>query len=819
MGQAAAHRLRAVRVAARAPAPGGPGGRPRAREVAARALEEPPPRERGAAERLGERLVPGAAQAVLEVAAQVREQGVEAPDAAKSFVALDREGAGTAAALGEGGLPLVYDRRAIQKYWDSQPGELQARWGEFLAVAVPFLTKVAGVAVTGGGAALRARDGELAKDAVRGMERLGPTYIKVGQMMSVRPDVIGPNAMAELAQLQDAVEPFSSAVALGVVEAELGRPLDEVFAEFSEEPVAAASLSQVYRARLRGSGEEVAVKVQRPRILETVSKDLYVLRRASEVYQGLMDRFLPQQQTDYRALLNEWAVGFYTELDFLNEAKNQATMKDQLRGLEGIYVPEVFFDYTTRRVLVTEWIDGVKLSKCEPEEIKELVKLGQECFLEQLLTHGFFHADPHPGNLMRLDDESKGRLALIDFGLIARLSEEDRVTIINCIVHITNKDFAALTDDFVDLGMLPPETDRVKVRGLSERVLSPYLYAGGGATGAFQAFQDAPGGFQQLTGDLVSAMSDVPFAIPSYFALLGRAIAVLEGIALQGDPNYRLVIESYPFVARQLAGGATGGKPGLQRALSELLISDGGRLQPRRLASLISSAMGEVAAQGTFVDPDAVDLERLDLKAQLKFLLSPEGEALRQGFLEDEALEAADLLARQALRRVANSVVDALPRLPSFPLPLPPLPFAPPTPPLPVLVPTATGYAPTLVDPAEFLDLAAPPLSTEEEVYARGVSDLVLGAVGGEAGFQEQVGRLVPALVESLAGGGAAGPAGPGTSLAAVPAGEGNPLEEILNAVRGLEEAERGELLAAGTRVFDRLQARLAERLKPLVAA
>ena len=231
--------------------------------------------------------------------------------------------------------------------------------------------------------------------------------------------------------------------------------------------------------------------------------------------------------------------------------------------------------------------------------------------------------------------------------------------------------------------------------------------------------------------------------------------------------------------------------------------------------------MGEVAAQGTFVDPDAIDLEALDLTRQLKFLLSPEGEALRQGFLEDEALEAADLLARQALRRVANSVVDALPRLPSFPLPLPPLPFAPPTPPLPVLVPTATGYAPTLVDPAKFLDLAAPPLSTEEEVYARGVSDLVLGAVGGEAGFQEQVGRLVPALIGSLAGGGAPGPAGPGTSLATVPAGspEGNPLEEILNAVQGLEEAERGELLAAGTRIFDRLQARLADRLKPLVAA
>merc|ERR1719230_1077891 len=139
----------------------------------------------------------------------------------------------------------------------------------------------------------------------------------------------------------------------------MGRPLMEVFDEFAEEPVAAASLAQVYRARLRDTGEWVAVKVQRPSVQALVSKDLYVLHRAAEVYQGLMDRFAPQQRTNYVALLNEWAVGFYTELDFLNEAANHKRitqlMKDE--GVDGIYVPKVFEDLCTRRVMVSEWIE------------------------------------------------------------------------------------------------------------------------------------------------------------------------------------------------------------------------------------------------------------------------------------------------------------------------------------------------------------------------------------------------------------------------------------------------------------------------------
>ena len=204
---------------------------------------------------------------------------------------------------------------------------------------------------------------------------------------------------------------------------------------------------------------------------------MYVLRRAAEVYQGLVERFAPQQRTDYVGLLNEWAVGFYSELDFVNEANNQQRLKSLLaeEGKEGVYIPEVYREHCTRRLLVSEWVDGVKLSECEPDEIRELIAVGQESFLTQLLSVGVFHSDPHPGNILRMDDQSRGRIALLDFGLMARIRQEDMDTFVSSIVHLANKDYAALVDDFIALGILPEDCDRAKVEPLMDKALSPYV--------------------------------------------------------------------------------------------------------------------------------------------------------------------------------------------------------------------------------------------------------------------------------------------------------------------------------------------------------
>ena len=246
--------------------------------------------------------------AATAVNAAVGMRQLSAPDVTKTFVYLDGNSENRTGVVDEVGLPLIYDKELIQLYWNKQGGALTQRWTEFLGYTIPFLTKVITIVVRGGNDDLKNNGAILARDARIIMEKLGPTYIKMGQMMSVRPDVLPKEALDELKILQDSVKPFDTKIAIKQIEKELNGPLNNFFSEISELPVAAASLAQVYKAKLL-TGEYVAVKVQRPSVLETVSKDLYVLRRAAEVYQGLIERFLPNQRTNYVGLLNEWAIG------------------------------------------------------------------------------------------------------------------------------------------------------------------------------------------------------------------------------------------------------------------------------------------------------------------------------------------------------------------------------------------------------------------------------------------------------------------------------------------------------------------------------
>jgi len=782
-----------------------------------------------------------AASAVLEVSTAVRMKGIEAPDGDSSFVALDQERRGL---VDTEGLPLVYDKELIQKYWLSQGSALQQRWTEFLGYSVPYLTRVAGMMITGGVDELNKNDEVLARDARIIFEKLGPTYIKMGQMMSVRPDVLPPAALKELSILQDSVKPFDTQVAIAQIESELGRPLGEVFSEISEAPVAAASLAQVYRAVLKDSGEVVAVKVQRPNVLSTVSKDLYVLRRAAEVYQGLIERFAPQQRTDYVALLNEWAVGFYTELDFVNEAQNQQRLKDLVQ-VEGVYIPEVYHNLTTRRLLVTEWIDGIKLSECDEDEIRELTALGQECFLVQLLQVGFFHSDPHPGNLMKMYDQSKGRIALLDFGLVATIKQDEIDTIVNSIVHLANKDYTSLVDDFIQLKILPADCDRQLVEPLMDKALSPYVKGGGAKKyeeelKKMYGFDDkgAVGGFQAMTQDMLTVMNDIPFSIPPYFALLARAVVTLEGIALTANPEYRMVMEAYPFVARKLLSDD---RPEVQRALQEVLYAGGGegKLTPERLAVLINSAMGVVAesGDGVFVDFDTMPEDGVSLQQALSYLLSPKASSLRN-LLQGEIVTAADLLVRQAARKAYSRAVASLPSNPLSFLPLP----SPAEIPIPLLIPTGlpgradTTLVPILASPQQVIEQMAPKLNRDEELYALSLKDLVKGLAGDDVASvvsgdalaePETLARLVLAL---LASGRAPGLENPNVSQLAtqlrsqlLPADASNAdqneasFQELLSTIDGLSDSEKTVLSHFGDSLVETIVSKSVSRLAPLL--
>eukprot|EP01039_Chlorochromonas_danica_P002685 gene2685-2934_t len=709
-----------------------------------------------------------AAVAAAAVNAAVSMRPLSAPDGSKTFVFKDGAAANRTGKVDEVGLPLIYDKELIEAYWKKQGSALSRRWTEFLGYSVPYLTKVITMVVSGGSEELKANSGVLAKDARLIFEKLGPTYIKMGQMMSVRPDVLPAEAMQELKALQDSVQPFDTPTAVGMIEKELGAPLGRFFSEISVEPVAAASLAQVYKAKLVSNGEWVAVKVQRPGVLEVVSKDLYVLRRAAEVYQGLMERFAPQQRTNYVALLNEWAVGFYTELDFLNEAANQIRLKGLLikENVTGVYVPEVYKDLCTRRLLVSEWVDGVKLSDCPSNVIADLIPDAQEAFLTQLLQIGFFHADPHPGNLLYLPNpRGKARIALLDFGLVASVTQQDMDTMVSALIHLANKDYTSLVDDFIALDVLPMDCDRSKVVPLMDKALTPYV-KGGGAKEYEKELRriyglDQPGGmrggFQAMTQDAITVFNDIPFSIPPYFALLGRAIVTLEGVALSGNPQYGIVMESYPFVARKLLRED---RPAIQRALQQVLYNKDG-LQANRLSVLLNSALGVVAhSSDAFVDFDSLPEDGVSLKDSIKFLLSPSASSLRN-ILVKEAVLAIDILARQATRKAFSVWMDRLPRPPFFLKNLFPRPQDVA---LPFLVPVEGAFpsdsnkldklrldqfTPILATPSEMVEAGAPKLSREEELYALSLSDLARQTLG------ENIANIVSGtvLVDQLAAG------------------------------------------------------------------
>ena len=288
-------------------------------------------------------------------------------------------------------LPYEYDPEALKDFFRKRP----------LAV----LTRIFQLLSVGGGVffntALDAAFGRVKNNPELEVQRaielrdiitsLGPFFIKLGQALSIRPDVLSPRSMVELQKLCDKVPAYDSKIAFATIEQELGRTIDDLFTEITPEPVAAASLGQVYKAMLRDTGEIVAVKVQRPNVLETVSLDLYLAREL-----GLFARNFPAlvERLDAAALLDEFAYRFYQELDYNLECENGLKIREQMSVLPMVVIPNNYPQYTSRRVHTAEWVDGEKLSSSKADDVGALVNLGVITYLTQLLEYGFFHADP-----------------------------------------------------------------------------------------------------------------------------------------------------------------------------------------------------------------------------------------------------------------------------------------------------------------------------------------------------------------------------------------------------------------------------------------
>lgn len=460
--------------------------------------------------------------------------------------------------------------------------------------------------------------------------------------MNCRPDVLPPEFLGELEQLQDRLPPFPTKEALALIETEYGCPPSKIFSYLSPEPVAAASLGQVYRGVLH-DGSEVAVKVQRPGVAVSISLDILVLRRLAKQI-----RAWRKLNTDVPLLVDEWAASLFKELDYREEAANGKRFGDLYRHLEGVYVPRMYSDLTTRRVLVMEWVNGERLKTAysaagtgnvrngrSVEDDLRLVEVGVKCSLEQLLEYGFYHADPHPGNLLRTED---GQLAYLDFGMMGEVDERIRRGLIQATLHLVNREYSALADDFITLGMLPEDSNKEEIVPALTSVFAQAL--AGGVNNL---------SFGDLSANLGRTMYEFKFQIPSYYTLLVRSLSVLEGIALASDPNYKVLGSAYPWIARRLL---TDTSPELHATLVSLLYKEG-KFNFRRMESLIVQATRSTglpqrpkgSAEGT--PPPRGDA--------LALVLSPEGKFVR-GIVVNELAKGADAAWRIA---IDNAVVSA----------------------------------------------------------------------------------------------------------------------------------------------------------------
>jgi ubiquinone biosynthesis protein len=369
------------------------------------------------------------------------------------------------------------------------------------------------------------------------LAELGTTFIKLGQILSTRSDLIPREYQVELAKLQDQAPPVPANQIQEILRAEFGRPVDEVFATFGMEPLAAASIGQVHAASL-ADGTDVVVKVRRPGVVEQVDEDLEILQNLAV---AASRRSELANQYDLVGLAQEFAQSLRSELDYLHEGQNAERFAKNFAGSSDVHIPRVFWETTTSRVLTLERVRGVKISDTAAldEAGIDRVSLAQraaDLLVKMVLDDGFFHADPHPGNFFV---ESDGRLGLIDFGLVGSLDEGTQDKLVGLLLAVSSKDPDELVDAVLDLGVARQRVDRAQLRRDIAHLMSRYY--------------NTPIGEIAL-GPLINEAEDVVRAhrlqVPSEFALLLKTAVMSEGLGAQLDPNFELTAVVVPHAQR-----------------------------------------------------------------------------------------------------------------------------------------------------------------------------------------------------------------------------------------------------------------------------
>ncbi|MCP3177087.1 MAG: ABC1 kinase family protein [Desulfuromonadales bacterium] len=381
------------------------------------------------------------------------------------------------------------------------------------------------------------------------MEELGPTFIKLGQLLSTRPDVIPAEFIEEFRKLQDKVPPIPAEEVHKQISLELGQSVDELFSSFSVVPLASASISQVHRARLT-TGEEVVLKVRRPRIEQVVDTDLDILMGLAY----LVEKHLPSGELyDPTGIVKEFRRTIYREMDFAREGRTIDRFAANFADDPTVHVPQVFWDFTGESVLAMEYVDGIKVShfdklRQEGHDLRAIARHGADAILKQVLVHGLFHGDPHPGNIYILD---KDRVCFLDYGMVGRLDDSLKYQLVELLVAVLKRDVDRIINMLLYSGELTDESNiRDLRRDLAEFIDDYYEIP----------LQEINAG--KLLSEFVEILSHNRIKFRSDLILLAKALVTIEGIGRQLDPDFNMIDHLKPFlekvVRERLAPAALG---------------------------------------------------------------------------------------------------------------------------------------------------------------------------------------------------------------------------------------------------------------------
>ena len=468
----------------------------------------------------------------------------------------------------------------------------------------------------------------LAKFLLKTITNLGPCFIKVGQSLSTRPDLIRRDWLEELTNLQDNLPAFDHNEALKIIESELGSPASKIFDGFPIAPIASASLGQVYKARLKNN-YWVAVKVQRPNLAFIIRRDLVIIKILSVISSPLLPLNLGFGLDE---IIDEFGRSLFEEIDYKKEANNAERFASFFKQNSAVSVPEVVRNLSTRKVLTTSWVDGTKLkdrNELIANELKPtpIIKTGVISGIQQLLEFGYFHADPHPGNMFALKGTTGdlGHLAYVDFGMMDSISDKDRITLTEAIVHLINSDYELVAKDFQKLGFLNENTNLEPLIPVLKEVL-------GGAV----AKDVASFNFKEITNKFSELMFDYPFRVPARFALIIRAVISQEGLALRLDPDFKIIDLAYPYVAKRLLTSDTNE---MLNILLDVIFDKNGQIRVERVENLFDVLVQDSTTPAKELIPVA--------GAGLKLLTSSRGSLIRKNLLmsiiKDERIDTKDM--------------------------------------------------------------------------------------------------------------------------------------------------------------------------------